>query len=74
MNKFYKGISILVINSMLLVPTNTFAFTKTETIYSNLNSNGEVKKTNYSVGLKSIAPNSNYEIYWKIQENGRAIP
>ena len=54
MNKFYKGISILVINSMLLVPTNTFAFTKTETIYSNLNSSGEVKKTNYSVGLTNL--------------------
>ena len=54
MNKFYKGISILVINSMLLVPTNTFAFTKTETIYSNLNSNGEVKETNYSVGLTNL--------------------
>ena len=54
MNKFYKGISMLVINSMLIVPINTFAFTKTETIYSNLNSNGEVKETNYSVGLTNL--------------------
>ena len=53
MNKFYKGISLLLILSMF--PINCLALTKTETIYSTLNDNGEVKSTDVSVGLTNIS-------------------
>ena len=53
MNKFYKRISLLLVLSMF--PINCFALTKTETIYSNLKDNGEVKSTNISVGLTNIS-------------------
>lgn len=52
MNKFYKGISLLLVLSMF--PINCLALTKTETIYSNLKDNGEVKSTNISVGLTNL--------------------
>ena len=43
MNKFYKGISLLLVLSMF--PINCCALTKTETIYSTLKDNGKVKST-----------------------------
>ena len=52
MNKFYKGISLLLVLSMF--PINCLALTKTETIYSNLKDNGEVKSTDISVGLTNL--------------------
>lgn len=53
MNKIYKGISLLLVLSMF--PINCLALTKTETIYSNLKDNGEVKSTDISVGLTNIS-------------------
>lgn len=52
MNKIYKGISLLLVLSMF--PINCLALTKTETIYSNLKDNGEVKSTDISVGLTNL--------------------
>lgn len=54
MNKFYKGVSTLMILSMISAPINCFALTKTETVFSNLKSNGEVKSTDISVGLTNL--------------------
>ena len=52
MNKFYKGISLLLVLSMF--PINSFALTKTETIYSTLKDNGDVISTDISVGLTNL--------------------
>jgi len=46
-----KIIPILLI---LLSPISVFGLTKTETIYSNLDSNGNIKNTNVSVGLTKL--------------------
>ena len=54
MNKIYKKINLLLITAMLLSPISTFALTKVETIYSNLNANGDIKNTSVNVQLKNI--------------------
>lgn len=51
MRKFIK----LVIIFGLFIPINTFAMTKTETVYSNLDLNGSVKKTTISTKLSDIS-------------------
>lgn len=51
MRKFIK----LVIIFGLFIPINTLAMTKTETVYSNLDLNGSVKKTTISTKLSDIS-------------------
>ena len=54
MNKIFKGITKLSIISMMISPISCFALNKTETIYSNLNSDGVVKNTTINVGLTNL--------------------
>ena len=45
MKNMNKVISSILISSMLLTPVSTFALTKEEKIYANLNYDGKVEKT-----------------------------
>ena len=49
-----KKISYLLVLCILFLPFTCLAYNKTETVYSNLNSNGEVKNTNVSVQLSKL--------------------
>ena len=65
MNKFYKRIVLLLVLSMF--PINSFALTKTETIYSTLYDNGKVKSTDISVGLTNLDKGEHYMIMEKLK-------
>ena len=54
MNKFYKGITTLVLISLISSPISTFALEKTETVFSKLKSDGEVISTDYNVSLSKL--------------------
>ena len=54
MNKFYKGMTTLAFASIIMSPLSSYALTKTETVYSNLNANGSVNTTNINVSLTDL--------------------
>ena len=54
MKNMNKVISSILISSMLLTPISTFALTKEETIYANLNYDGKVEKTTVNNHLSNL--------------------
>ena len=54
MKKIYKVMSLGMISTLLLNPITTFALTKTETVYSNLDYKGNISKTTINVELKDL--------------------
>lgn len=54
MKKLYKVMSMSIITCMLINPVSAFALTKTESVYSNLNSDGTVKSTTVNTKLSQI--------------------
>ena len=54
MKKIYKVMSMSIITAILINPISTFALTKTETVYSNLNSDGSVKSTVVNTKLSNL--------------------
>jgi len=54
MKNINKVISSILISSMLLTPISTFALTKEETIYTNLNYDGKVEKTTVNNHLSNL--------------------
>ena len=54
MKKIYKVMSMSLITSMLISPISTYALTKTESVYSNLNSDGSFKNTVVNTKLSNI--------------------
>ena len=49
-----KKIYYLLLINLLVLPFSCLAYDKTETVFSNLKTNGEVKDTNVSVQLSKI--------------------
>lgn len=49
-----KNIYKIIFALLLLIPVNTYAMTKTETVFSNLNYDGNVKKTTINTKLSEI--------------------
>ena len=54
MKNIIKKTNIFLISLSLISPFNTYAYTKTETVYTTLNSNGEVKETNVNIELSKL--------------------
>lgn len=54
MKNMNKVISSILISSMLLTPVSTFALTKDETIYANLNYDGKVEKATVNNHLSNL--------------------
>ncbi|MBR1936912.1 MAG: hypothetical protein IJ842_04380 [Bacilli bacterium] len=49
-----KRVSIFTTILVLLSPISTFAYTKTETVFSKLNTKGEIESTNVNISLKDL--------------------
>ena len=54
MKKIYKVMSMSLVTAMLVNPISTYALTKTESVYSNLNSDGTVKSTTVNTKLSNL--------------------
>ena len=54
MKKIYKVMSMSLVTAMLVNPISTYALTKTESVYSNLNSDGSFKNTIVNTKLSQI--------------------
>ena len=54
MKKIYKVMSMSLITAMLVNPISTYALTKTESVYSNLNTDGSFKNTVVNTKLSNI--------------------
>ena len=53
--KLNKKISLIALVLILSNPLNTFALTKTETVYTTLKNTGEVEKTDINVSLSKLS-------------------
>ena len=69
MKNMNKVISSILISSMLLTPVSTFALTKEEKIYANLNYDGKVEKTtvnNHLFNLEKGTITDDTELFLKL--------
>lgn len=57
--KVIKAMSIIMVSTMLVLPSNVFALTKDETVYAKLKNNGDVKKVSVTEHLINNGSESN---------------